>query len=96
MSKLLALNAGNTQMIRLADPIEMSVVEQKFNASEALDVVVYLPEYGENRLLTIDDLRIDRDGWGVVHFVGLVLESDGAVEVTLYDNEAEADPLNLK
>ncbi|MBH1980320.1 hypothetical protein I8H83_05305 [Candidatus Saccharibacteria bacterium] len=96
MSKLIALNCGNTRIIRVTEQIEMSVVEAKVAADKTLKVIVNLPEYPEDRILEISGLHHAKDGWGVRHVVGTIIEEDGTIQVTFYDNIFEADPLNLK
>lgn len=74
----------------------MSVIEAKVKADETLEVIAYLPEYREDRILEISGLHHAKDGWGVQHIVGTIVEDGGTIQVTLYDNPVEADPLNLK
>lgn len=83
-------------MLTDVDPIEMSVIERKVTECEKLMVTAYLHEYGERRILVISGLRHAKDGWGVTHVVGTLVEEDGVIEITFYDNPVEADPLNLK
>lgn len=94
--RLLAINCGNTQMLQVTDDYKMSMVEQAMEDGRSVDVVVYMSEYGENRIITVHNLHYAKDGWGVTHIEGLIMEPDGVVRVTLYDNPAEADPLNLR
>ncbi len=83
-------------MIIVTEQIEMSVIEAKVVEGKALEVIAYLPEYREDRILEISGLHYAKDGWGVQHIVGTIVEEAGTIQVTLYDNPAEADPLNLK
>lgn len=96
MSKLLALGCGNTRMLTDVDPIEMSEIERKVAEGSEVELTAYLPEYNDRRLLVISGLHYAKDGWGVTHIVGTLVEEDGVIEIIFYDNPAEADPLNLK
>ena len=96
MSRLHAVNCGNTQMLRAVDTYDMEIFKQAEKAGKPAEVMVYMPEYGECRRIVIEGLSYAKDGWGVEHLVGMLLEDDGVVQVTLYDNAFEADPLNLR
>ena len=65
--RLLAINCGNTQMLQVTDDYKMSVIEQAMEDGRSVDVVVYMSDYGENRIITVHNLHYAKDGWGVTH-----------------------------
>ena len=95
MSTLLAINCG-TQMLEVRDTYDMSTIEQAMRDGRSIEVVVRVFGYAEDRIVKIDGLHLAKDGWGAEHIEGTMVEDDGTVQVTLYDNPAEADPLNLR
>ena len=96
VSRLLAVNCGNTQMLPVRDTYDMDMIRQAMEAGRSIEVLVYVLEYGEDRMITIDNLHLARDGWGVQHIEGVIVEDGGTVRAILYDNPIEAHPLNLK
>lgn len=96
MSKLLAVNYGHTQMLQVWGVYEMSAIGRAMLENQSVTVRVYVPELNEDRDIIIDNLHLAKDGWGVQHIEGMIMVDDGVVQAILYDNPAEADPLNLK
>ena len=96
MSNLVAVNCGHTQMLRASDVYNMATIEQAMHEQRSIEVLVYIPEHGEDRIIVIAGLHLAKDGWNVQHIEGTILEPEGEVRAILYDNEAEADPLNLR
>ncbi len=95
-STLVAVNCGHTQMLRVVDMYDMDRIRQAMDEERSLEVLVYMPEFNENRIVRIDNLHLAKDGWGVEHIEGAIMEDGGIVQAILYDNEAEANPLNLR
>lgn len=83
-------------MFLVRDEYPMSMIEQAMEDQRHVEVLVYMPEYGEDRIVRIDNLHRRVDGWGVEHIEGFIIENGGLVRATLYDNANEAHPLNLR
>ena len=96
VSTLVAVNCGNTRMLPVRDTYEMSMIERAMNDGRSIEVRVYFLDMNEDRYIRIENLHLAKDGWGVEHVEGVIVEDGGVVRVILYDNPQEADPLNLK
>lgn len=96
MSKLLAVQCGTIQMLQVRGDFDMNDIKSAMARQEPITVQAYVPELNEVRAFTIEGLDRHRDGWGVEHITGYIFEEGNVVYATLYDNPAEADPLNLK
>ena len=83
-------------MLRASGMYEMSVIQQALEDGRSIEIIVKFPEFGEDRIIRIDNLHRKKDGWGVEHIEGFVIEDGGLVRVVLHDNGLESSPLNHK
>ncbi len=95
VSKLLAVQVGNTQMLTVHPEFEMSMDAVRLSMQNDRPIEVEVVGL-ENPYVRVCDLRLAEDNWTVEHIVGTIHEGDHKVDVTLHDNPVEASPLNLR